>query len=249
MGTKMAVAFAVIFMAHIEKQLLALSPHKPLIWKRFIDDIFSVWTLPKAEINNFIVFANSFHTTINSRMKCHRKRPFSWIPKFLKAQGSLLTKSWMFKHILSRQKRSNKHTSRHVTLSVSRRAFVKGEALRLLRKNSVKESFELKKLQFLTRLLERGYPKSFAEDIFTEIKFSMRNKALQNKPKTSEKIIPFVTTFNPATPNLKKILIKHWHLIAGNHNLARIFKNPPMVAYRKDKSLKDYLVRARIPSL
>ena len=40
MGTKMAVAFAVIFMAHIEKQLLASSPHKPIIWKRFIDDIF-----------------------------------------------------------------------------------------------------------------------------------------------------------------------------------------------------------------
>ena len=146
------------------------------------------------------------------------------------------------------------------------KGFVKGEALRLLRTNSVKESFELKKLQFLTRLLERGYPKSFAEDILTEIKFSqipksfaedmlteikfsMRNTALQNKPKTSKKIIPFVTTFNPATPNLKKILIKHWHLIAGNHNLERIFKNPPMVAYRKDKSLKDYLVRARIPSL
>ena len=61
MGTKMAVDFAVTFMAHIEKQLLATSPHKPLIWKRFIDDIFSVWTLPKAEINNFVEFTNTFH--------------------------------------------------------------------------------------------------------------------------------------------------------------------------------------------
>ena len=154
----------------------------------------------------------------------------------------------MFKHILSQRKRSNTHTSPHVTLSV-RKGFVKEEALRLLRTNSVKESFELKKLQTLTRLLERGYPKSFTEDILTEIKFSMRNTALQNKPKTSKKIIPFVTTFNPATLNLKKILIKHWHLIAGNHNFVRIFKRPPMVSYRKGKSLKDYLVKARIPSL
>ena len=29
LGTKMAAAFAVIFMAHIEKQLLAASPQKP----------------------------------------------------------------------------------------------------------------------------------------------------------------------------------------------------------------------------
>ena len=39
-----------------------------------------------------------------------------------KAQSSLPTKSWMFKHILSRRKRSNTHTSPHVTLSALRRA-------------------------------------------------------------------------------------------------------------------------------
>ena len=73
----------------------------------------------------------------------------------------------------------------------------------------------------------------------------MRNTALQNKSKTAKKTIAFVTTSNPATPNLKKILMKHWHLIAGNHNLSRIFQNPPMVAHWKDKSLNDYLVRAK----
>ena len=41
MGTKITVAFAVIFMAHIEKQLLAASPQKPIFWKRFISSILS----------------------------------------------------------------------------------------------------------------------------------------------------------------------------------------------------------------
>ncbi|XP_068711498.1 uncharacterized protein [Montipora foliosa] len=250
MGTKMAVAFAVIFMAHIEKQLLALSPHKPLIWKRFIDDIFSVWALPKVEINNFIVFANSFHTTIKFTHEMSSEKIVFLDTEVFKGPRFITDKILDVQtHFKPTETFQYTHFSSCHPLSV-KKGFVKGEALRLLRTNSVnKESFELKKLQFLTRLLERGYPKSFAEDILTEIKFSMRNTPLQNKPKTSKKIIPFVTTFNPATPNLKKILIKHWHLIAGNHNLARIFKNPPMVAYRKDKSLKDYLVRARIPSL
>ena len=249
MGTKMAVAFAVIFMAHIEKQLLALSPHKPLIWKRFIDDIFSVWTLPKAEINNFIVFANSFHTTIKFTHEMSSEKIVFLDTEVFKGPRFITDKILDVQtHFKPTETFQYTHFSSCHPLSV-KKGFVKREALRLLRTNSVKESFELKKLQFLTRLLERGYPKSFAEDILTEIKFSMRNTALQNKPKTSKKFIPFVTTFNPATPNLKKILIKHWHLIAGNHNLARIFKNPSMVAYRKDKSLKDYLVRARIPSL
>ena len=37
-GTKMAVAFSIIFMSDFEERLLKASPHKPLVWKRFIDD-------------------------------------------------------------------------------------------------------------------------------------------------------------------------------------------------------------------
>ena len=42
MGTKMAVAFANIFMAKIEKEILRQSSIKPIFWKRFIDDVISV---------------------------------------------------------------------------------------------------------------------------------------------------------------------------------------------------------------
>ena len=38
-------------------------------------------------------------------------------------------------------------------------AHIKGETLRLLETNSFRETFELRKLEFLTRLLERGYPR------------------------------------------------------------------------------------------
>ena len=33
-------------------------------------------------------------------------------------------------------------------------------------------------------------------------------------------ILPFVTTYNPTTPNLKKILMKHWHIIQRQPRLA-----------------------------
>ena len=83
----------------------------------------------------------------------------------------------------------------------------------------------------------------------SEIKFSSRKAALEPKPKTSKTILPLVTTFNPASRNLKKILMKYWFLIESNTNLAQILHSAPIVAYRKDKSLKDLLVRAKIPSL
>ena len=44
MGKKMAVAFAAnIFMAKIERQILRQSSKKPLVWNRYIDDVFSLW--------------------------------------------------------------------------------------------------------------------------------------------------------------------------------------------------------------
>jgi len=39
-------------------------PHKPILWKRFIGDMFSVWTLSEREINDFVDFASLFHATI-----------------------------------------------------------------------------------------------------------------------------------------------------------------------------------------
>ena len=62
MGNIMAVAFSVVFMADMEKRLLAASPLKTFVWKRFI---FSLWKIPMEEVSIFVNFANSFHPTIN----------------------------------------------------------------------------------------------------------------------------------------------------------------------------------------
>ena len=64
MGTKMAVSFANIFMAAVETEIIERSSKKPLIWKRYIDDVFSLWNLNKEEITAFIELANNYHPTI-----------------------------------------------------------------------------------------------------------------------------------------------------------------------------------------
>jgi len=53
MGTKMAVAFANIFMAKVEKEILRQSDTKPIFWKRFIDDVISMWNTSRDKIENF----------------------------------------------------------------------------------------------------------------------------------------------------------------------------------------------------
>ena len=61
-----------------------------------------------------------------------------------------------------------------------------------------------------------------------------------------EKILPFVTQYHPALPNLKDTLVGKWHLIENQPQLREIFKEPPIISYRKGKSLKDILVKAKL---
>ena len=64
MGTKMAVSFANIFMATVEREIISRSVTKPLTWKRYIADVFSLWNVSKNEIKAFIELANNYHATI-----------------------------------------------------------------------------------------------------------------------------------------------------------------------------------------
>ena len=63
MGTKMAVAFANIFMTRIEKRILP-ELHRTDIWKRYIDDVFSLWNTSLDKIESFVEKTKNFHSTI-----------------------------------------------------------------------------------------------------------------------------------------------------------------------------------------
>jgi len=81
MGTKMAVAFANIFMSKVETEILIQSAFQPLVWKRYIDHIFLLWTINRIEIAEFIEQANNHHPTIKFKRKQH-----AWILTFVKAK-------------------------------------------------------------------------------------------------------------------------------------------------------------------
>ena len=127
-----------------------------------------------------------------------------------------------------------------------KRGFFKGEALRLLRTNSSKKRFDENKNNFKAKLLERGYPENFIKNILSEVNFEDRGKALLQKEKENKRILSFVTQYQPSVPNLKQILLNKWHLIEEHPALKEIFKGKPLISYRKGRSSKDILVKAKL---
>ena len=64
MGTSLAPNYANLFMDRFETKALAGSELKPLVWKRFIDDIFMIWTHGEQKLQEFIYYLNNLHKTI-----------------------------------------------------------------------------------------------------------------------------------------------------------------------------------------
>ena len=102
---------------------------------------------------------------------------------------------------------------------------------------------------FKTILKNRGYANVFLEKHLFDVNFKDRKRSLENKDSsTKKKILPFVTQYHPALPNVKNIhvLMEKWHLTQNQPHLKEIFQEPPILSNHKGKSLKATLVRATV---
>ena len=247
MGTKAAVAFANIFVAKIETQILRQSKHKPLEWIHYIDRIASLWVTSKDEVLQFIQKANQFHPTIKFTVEISESEATFLDTTIYK--GERFKETSRILDVRTHFKPTEKFQYTHFKSSHPpgvKKGFVKGQALRLLRTNSSRTIFEEQIANFKTRLQTRGYQETQINSTLAEVNFDNRNAALQKKPKTRNKILPFVTKYSPAAPNVEEILLKNWFLIQNQPELNVIFCNHQSCRTKKTQSLKDMLVRAKL---
>ena len=54
-GPKFAQPYACIYMDQVEQKFLATQINQPLIWLRYVDDIFFIWTHGEKELEKFYV--------------------------------------------------------------------------------------------------------------------------------------------------------------------------------------------------
>ena len=86
---------------------------------------------------------------------------------------------------------------------------------------------------------ERGYPQNLITLTHSEIHFENRKEALQQRPSRGKTIFPFDMQYQPSVPSLKNILMKHcWQLIENQPLLRQIYKEPPIIWYKRGRSLK-----------
>ena len=57
---------------------------------------------------------------------------------------------------------------------------------------------------------------------------------------------PFVTSFNPVLPKVSSVVSKCITLLQSTANCTRALPNPPVIAYRRNASLRDLLVHSTL---
>ncbi len=79
------------------------------------------------------------------------------------------------------------------------------------------------------------------------LKYTTQNELLNNEktPKTNNSPI-FSIQYNNNTKYITHILHKHWSVIENDPTLRILWPEPPMVAYQKNKNLKDTQVTAKL---
>ena len=98
-------------------------------------------------------------------------------------------------------------------------------------------------------LLARNYRSSIIDGAIRRARAIPRAKALLRvaKPNHCKRPI-YSVTWDPRLPNLQSLQGKHWRsMTLTSPYMREVFPEPPMIAYRRQRNISDFVIRAKVP--
>ena len=121
-------------------------------------------------------------------------------------------------------------------------------ALRIVRICSTIEAREVRFSELKEMLLAREYSAGVINAAISRARSIPRNEALKKVFKAKNSDRPVLTIqYHPALPSLAKIINRHYRTMTLDPHMKSVFPQPPLVAYKRQKNLREYLIRAKVP--
>jgi len=224
MGTPCAPSYANIFMGDLEHRMLQSSPIPltNLYWKRFIDDIFFIWTPDTQDLDSFKDHLNSFHTTIKFTFDSSTHSvPF--LDTLVTIQDKKLCTQLYSKptdaHLYLRTDSCHpQHTFNSIPYS---------QALRIKRICSNPDDTNIHLQSLSTHLQKRMYSRDTINEGIQRAKQIDRNQLLTYNTKTKNTRTPLVLTYHPKLSSTGKLIQQHLPTLNKSSRLQKIFPDPP----------------------
>ena len=252
MGTPMAPNYANLFMDKFETNVIESYRQKtglvPLVWFRYIDDIFFVWTHGTDSLDDFIKFNQRYSDAnkMKSNIKFEVNKSVSTV-NFLDVNvrlndGHLTTNLYTKPTDAFVYLNKSSNHPKHVTSNIP-----KGQFIRIRRICSEKNDFITNCRTLSSYFIKRGYQQNDLLRTMKEVSEIPRSKLLEEKSK--DKKDPqsiFVCDWHPNMSQLPSVLKNHFHLLENDTKAKLIFTSKPIVAYRRPKTIKNIVVRNKI---
>jgi len=238
MGLNCSPSLANIFLINFDDQAMNGFKIKPLIFFRYLDDIFSIFRGSLVELEEYKIYLNSLIPNI--------KLTFThsmWSIDFLDVtifklehnnNFTLQTKIFFKKTDSHQLLHTSSFHPQHIFSSI-----IYSQILRFKRISSFKTDFDKTCAILFSSLKDRGYSKFKLKNIKRRVWFDEPVK-VGRTDKTSAKDLPFIVDYCPfgqALSQLHRNTLKHYPL-SQKHRLLTAFYN--------QKNLGNFLIRAKL---
>ncbi|CAJ0918391.1 unnamed protein product [Ranitomeya imitator] len=236
MGSNMASPYANIFMDHFELSYVYTHPSFSshiIYWRRYIDDVFLIWTGDVETLFNF-------HRDLNSSLPC---LTFSLSHNPV-SMNFLDTRVIINEHREIETDHFVKSTDRNSLLKYDschphhiKRALPKSQHDRVDRIVSNPEVSYIRHQEMNEKFHIRGYP----EHVLASSRDTTRPNILTKAPRMA-----FVSTFHPLNHLINKCILQHWDILRNAYPQVREFDSKPIICSKRCSNIKDHLVRADV---
>ena len=238
MGSKCSSSYADVFMGKFETdKIYPRIDGKSSCYIRFRDDIFMIWTAGEKSLKEFIKEINCEHPSIKFDCK-YSKRSVNFLDTTLTLERNGSIGTSLYRKPTDRNAYLH-YNSYHPLKQKENIPF--GQFLRAKKICSSSTEADDSMEQIKVKFKNRGYPDTKLDRQKEKTTCINREDLLQDKEKEKSKRIPFTTTFNKELPEIKSIVNKHWHLLQTNRDIAPSFEERPVLAFRRNKNLRDIL--------
>lgn len=242
MGTPFAVNYSNLAMSFQEKKINNdYDGEKPILYLRYIDDIFGISTMPRENLERFVRFVNDYNPALKYTEEIGKE--VTMLDTRLSITGTKI-KSTLY----------NKPTDAHLYLKYSsshpstcKNSIPYSQFLRVRRICSEENDYEKESNQMATYFHKQGYPKQMVERQRLKVKSIKREELLKKKDskEASDRLI-LPICYHPKNVEVVKILKRNFTILQNDDEVSDIFEQLPMVAYRRDRNLKDIMVRSNL---
>ena len=232
----MAPPYAIIFWGYLEERFFSDCDIAPVVWWRYIEDIFMLWQHGEKELKKFLEILNSYHPTIKFTAN-YSSEKISFLDVEVIKKGNQLVADLYIKP-------TDTHQYLHASscdVCHSKKYIPYSQALRLNRICSEKSFFDKRCNDLEIWLKGRGYSdKLVRKQILKASKFSKTELLNNQRKKENDDKLVLNITYHPSLAQLKTIMTRIHLLLTPDNEHNKVFSDVPIIGFRGAKNFKRY---------